>query len=94
MDKDTLTIELKIPVQKLGGILLASEPTSYTLIRLGLDVQRAIQERLGWSAEVESQLEAQTRRGPVGYRELLDIAQHWAEEQVKEGENGTETDRH
>ena len=83
----TVKLQVEIPVEDLGGILLADDPTCYPLIRLAQTVQQTLQRSLGWSMEVEAELEGHMGRRTNYRRQMLELVQRWAETRVRELES-------
>lgn len=84
--RENVRVMVEVPKESIAGILLSSDPSGMSIVQLAFKVRRALEQKLGWSAEVESDLDASLgpRGTPGRYRGLLDATLMWVEKRLEE----------
>jgi len=92
-----IQVEFEIDVKDLGEWLTCDDPEDYPLVDCGFSIKRKLKEKLGYTDEVEKELEGRAReeanKNPPScpsdyyqtyYNKLIEFTQEWAIERLKE----------
>jgi len=97
MEKIKLTIEVEIPRNEWGPMLICDDPEHWPLVGYSFLIQRALMKRLGFSEEIMRLLEREARKfsketGKGWYHTLVNLAQDWAEKTLAKEEEHEDQD--
>ena len=87
---ESVRVVVGIPKESIAGVLISPDAFGVSIVQLTFKLRKALEEKLGWSAEVESKIDASLGPRGVGgrHREMLDATAMWVEKRLEEMDEG------